>query len=51
MQHIYICPECRYEHAEPANAHFVCEVLCLDCDLDLELRARPDSDERILEAA
>jgi hypothetical protein len=33
MVHIFICPECRSEHAEPAEAHFLLAVVCADCAL------------------
>ncbi len=31
MLHIFICPDCRAEHSEPAEAHFLLAVLCSDC--------------------
>jgi hypothetical protein len=37
MVHIFICPDCRSEHTEPAHAGFVLAVLCLDCTLALAL--------------
>ncbi len=43
MQHLYICPDCRSGHTEPADAHFVLHALCLDCALGRELEAaRPE---------
>lgn len=39
MLHIFICPDCRAEHSEPAEAHFVLAVICSDCAMagDLEI--------------
>lgn len=39
MLHIFICPECRSEHTEPAEAHFLLAVPCLDCANEVEYRA------------
>lgn len=39
MLHIFTCPECRTEHAEPAEAHFLLAVLCVDCAYEIEYRA------------
>jgi len=33
MTHLFHCPDCRREHAEPAHAGFVLAVLCADCEL------------------
>lgn len=30
----FVCPACRAEHAEPAEAVFVLTALCLDCALE-----------------
>lgn len=39
MLQIFICPDCRAEHAEPAEGHFLLTVLCVDCAFALELDA------------
>ena len=39
MLHVYICPDCRSEHAEPAEAHFLLAVSCVDCAFEVEYRA------------
>ena len=30
---LFVCPDCRAVHDEPAEAAFVLEVRCFDCDL------------------
>ena len=39
MLHIFICPDCRSEHSEPAEAHFLLAVLCNDCAMAGEFEA------------
>jgi hypothetical protein len=51
MVHIFICPDCRSEHTEPAHAGFVLAVLCLDCTLALEMHELGRDDTPIAAAA
>ena len=51
MPHIFICPECRSEHAEPAEAHFLLAVLCVDCAFEADDRASRAQRETIPAAA
>jgi len=39
MLHIFICPECRTEHDEPAEADFLLSAICVDCAFELDVRA------------
>jgi hypothetical protein len=45
METTYLCPDCGYQHEDPAEALLGLRVRCLDCqieiDLALELRAMP----------
>jgi hypothetical protein len=52
MVQTFICPECRSEHAEPAEAHFLLAVLCVDCAMAIEFHAsRVEIVEMVAEAA
>jgi hypothetical protein len=31
MEALFVCPECRAEHAEPADARLGHFIICLDC--------------------
>jgi hypothetical protein len=44
MQDIYECPDCGRQHDEPAGAAYVLSVRCLDCDLEIRVRAAAERD-------
>ena len=50
MEHTYLCPDCRAEHADPQDAVLGHIARCLTCVLLLEALAHERAlDDRILE--
>ncbi len=51
--HLFRCPECNRDHAQPARADFVLTVICLDCAFWGEAGAtrRPAVREKLAAAA
>jgi acetone carboxylase gamma subunit len=38
MNQLFVCPECKSIHEEPAEASYVLTVLCLDCEIESRYR-------------
>ena len=37
MDTLCVCPDCGYEHNEPAEARLGLRVRCLDCQIEVDL--------------
>ncbi|GAC1396882.1 MAG: hypothetical protein NVS2B8_12540 [Vulcanimicrobiaceae bacterium] len=38
LELLFECPQCRAWHDQPASALLGVRILCLDCDLDAQMR-------------